>query len=109
MKNWRKLTWFILIVQALFVVWIISAGGSASSNCDGLVGSDLDACQVGTAIGAGLGIGIIIFLWAFIDIILGLIWVVTNRGQRDCPTCGKAVKKGHTKCASCGHDFAKTA
>lgn len=109
MKNWRKMTWFILVVQVLFIIWIVAGTSSAASNCDGLVGTDLDVCQAGTAIGAGIGMGIIIFLWAFVDIILGLIWLVTNRGQRDCPTCGKAVKKGLTKCASCGYDYVKTA
>ena len=107
MKNWRKLTWFILAVQVLFVIWIVSGLNSASSSCDGLTGSDLDLCQAGTAIGAGIGVGLVIFLWAFVDIILGLIWLITNRGQRDCPQCGKAVKKGVTKCKNCNYDYVK--
>jgi hypothetical protein len=109
MRNWRKFTWFILIVQVLFVVWIISAGGAVSDSCEGLTGSDLEICQAGTAIGAGIGFTLILILWAIIDVILGVIWLITNRGQRDCPVCGKAVKKGKTKCASCGHDFAGAA
>jgi len=108
MRNWRKFTWFILVIQVIFVIWIIAGASSASSNCDGLVGDELDICQAGTAIGAGLGIGIIIFLWAFVDIILGLIWLITNRGQRDCPACDRAVKKGKTSCAKCGHSFVAT-
>lgn len=109
MRNWRKFTWFILVVQVLFLIWIIAGVGSASGNCAGEVGDALDACQAGTAIGASIGVGLIIFLWVFVDIILGLIWLVTNRGQRDCPTCGRAVKKGKTACAKCGHDFAAVA
>lgn len=109
MRNWRKLTWFILIVQALFLIWIIAGVGSAASNCDGEIGDALELCQAGTAVGAGIGVGIIIFFWAFVDVILGLIWVVTNRGQRDCPTCGRAVKKGKTACEKCGHNFAASA
>ena len=109
MKSWRKLTWFIMVIQVLFIVWIVAGTSSATSNCDGLIGSDLELCQAGTAIGAGIGIAFIIFLWAIVDIILGVIWLITNRGQRDCPTCGKAVKKGQTKCGSCGYDYQKTA
>ena len=108
MRNWRKFTWFILVVQVIFVIWIIAGASSASNNCDGLIGDDLDICQAGTAIGASLGIGIIIFLWAFVDIILGLVWLITNRGQRDCPACGRAVKKGKTSCTKCGHNFLAT-
>lgn len=108
MRNWRKFTWFILIVQVIFLIWIIAGTSSAANNCDGEVGDALELCQAGTAVGAGIGIGIIIFLWAFVDIILGLIWLITNRGQRDCPACGRAVKKGKTSCEKCGHSFIVT-
>jgi len=108
MRNWRKFTWFILAVQVLFLIWIITGLSGASSNCDGEVGDALEICEAATAIGAGIGVGIIIFLWAFLDIIFGVIWLVTNRGQRDCPACGRAVKKGKTSCVKCGHNFVAT-
>lgn len=106
MRNWRKFTWFILIVQALFLIWIIAGVGGASDNCDGEVGDALELCRAATAVGAGIGVGIIIFLWVFTDIVLGLVWLITNRGQRDCPVCAHSVKKGRTSCAKCGHNFA---
>lgn len=106
MRNWRKMTWFILIVQGLFVAWMISVTNSVSNSCVGLSGDDLSICQAGTAIGAGLGLGLIIVLWAASDVILGLVWLITNRKSRTCPTCGKDVKKGLTACKSCGYDFA---
>jgi len=105
MKNFRKMTWFILIIQVLFVIWIIVGTSSASGNCDGEMGDALAVCQAGTAIGTGIGIGLILFFWLVVDVILGLVWLITNRGQRDCPTCGRAVKKGQTQCRKCGHDF----
>ena len=107
MRNWRKMTWFILIVQVLFVIWIVGGASSAADSCTGLSGDDLDICQAGTAIGASIGIGFIIVLWAFVDIILGVIWLVTGRSSRSCPTCGRDVKKGVTVCKSCGYDFAR--
>ena len=108
MRSWRKLTWFILVLQVLFVYWIVAGTASVvNESCVGLTGDDLAICEAGTAIGAGLGIGLIIFLWAAVDIILGIIWLVTNRKTRSCPTCGKDVKKGLTACKGCGFDFAK--
>jgi hypothetical protein len=57
---------------------------------------------VGTAIGAGL----IIVLWALGDVILGVLWLVTNRKKtRPCPVCGSDVKKGVLSCRQCGYDF----
>ncbi|MFN2388384.1 MAG: zinc ribbon domain-containing protein [Actinomycetota bacterium] len=104
--QWRKMTWFIVIVNILFLVWVIGGAGSVADSCEGLTGSELDACQAGTAIGASIGIGLILVLWVVVDIILGILWLVTNRGQRDCPVCGKSVKRGQTTCKNCGYDFA---
>lgn len=109
MRNLRKLTWFILVVNALFLFWIIGGVGATSDNCAGLTGDDLDLCQAGTAIGAGIGVTFIIFLWMAVDIILGIIWLVTNKKGRDCPACGTTAKKGVTVCKQCGHDFAAAA
>jgi hypothetical protein len=96
----------ILIVNVLFLIWLVGGLASTSDSCAGLRGSELDACQAGTAIGASIGVGIILFLWVLVDIILGIIWLVTNRSRRACPVCGKDVKKGLTVCKNCGYDFA---
>lgn len=109
MKDWRKLTWFILIVQVIFVIWIIGGANSAASNCDDVPANELELCQAATAVGAGIGIALIIFLWIFVDVVLGLIWLVTNRKSRVCPACGSNAKKGQTTCKNCGHDFAAAA
>lgn len=109
MRGWRKMTWFILAVQILFLIWIIAGVNEASNNCVDEVGSAKDLCEAGTAVGASIGVGLIIFLWIFVDIVLGLIWLITNRGQRDCPACGHAVKKGNTECRKCGHSFVMNA
>jgi hypothetical protein len=105
MRGWRPLTWFILVVNVLFLIWMISLGGAAAENCDDVTRAEMDACEAGTAIGATLGAGLIIFLWVAADVILGIVWLVTNRGRRDCPVCGRPVKKGQTECKSCGYDF----
>jgi hypothetical protein len=108
MRNWRKLTWVILVVQGLFLYWIIAATSmTVSKSCEGLSGNDLSICQSGTAVGAGLAIGFLVFLWAAVDVILGIIWLITNRKSRSCPTCGRDVKKGLTVCKGCGFDFVK--
>ena len=108
MKNWRPFTWVILIINALFVFWIFGGVGSASNNCEGEFGDALSACQAGTAIGAGIGIFMILVLWVLVDIILLVIWLITRKKSRNCPACGKNVKEGLTVCKSCGHDFVRS-
>jgi len=103
--GWRPLTWVILAMNGLFLAWIIYAIHVASTNCNGQTGSLGQACQTGTAIGAGISVGIIVFFWVAVDVILGIIFLVTNRNQRSCPACGRGVKNGLTRCKSCGHAF----
>ena len=109
MRSWRKTTWLILFVQVIFIIWIIVGVASASDNCAGVDADYLDACQAGTAVGAGIGVGLIIVLWAMVDVILGVIWLVTGRNRRNCPACGRGAKQGITLCTGCGHDFARAA
>jgi hypothetical protein len=106
--SWRPLTWVVLGVQVLFVIWLILGINAASdSNCSN--SEYADACRAGEAIGTGIGIGLIILLWALVDVILGVVWMVTNKGKRTCPVCGRNVKKGLLVCTGCGFDFAAAA
>lgn len=107
MPKWRVFTWVILVINLLFLFWVISAGGSAANNCNGMTGQALNNCQAGTAVGATIGIGIIVVVWALVDVILGVLWLVTRpRGKRLCPACGTPAKTGVTVCTKCGHNFA---
>jgi len=101
------------ILNVLFLIWIISIGVEASGipdECKGLVGNELEICNSLYDLGSGLATGLVIFLWVAADVILGIVWLVTNRsGKRDCPSCGKSVKRGLTTCQNCNHDFASAA
>lgn len=105
MPKWRAFTWVILVINLLFLVWIIGGVAATSESCEGMTGQELDACEAGTAIGASIGVGIIVFLWFLVDGILGVIWLVTRPKGRPCPVCGTNVKEGVTVCPKCGHDF----
>jgi uncharacterized membrane protein YtjA (UPF0391 family) len=101
--RWRKMTWLFVIVNALFLVWII-VGVSDRPSKDCAPGDQLciDASDAGT----GIGVALIIFLWFIVFVVLSLIWFMTRPKRRVCPACGEDVKKGRTTCSKCGHDFA---
>lgn len=107
MKKIRPFSWVIVIINAFFLYAVFGGMAESAKNCDGLSGDELDLCQGATAVGAGIGIFIILFFWVMIDLILFIIWYVTNKNQRSCPTCGRKVKVGKIKCDKCGYEFAK--
>ncbi len=93
--RWRKMTWVFMIVNALFLVWIIAGvSDRASEDCPPGDQVCIDASDVGT----GIGVALIIVLWFFVFIVLSLIWFMTRRKGRVCPVCGEDVKKGRTTC-----------
>ena len=71
--------WVFLAIQAVFLIWIISGVSGASDNCAGEAGSALEACQAGTAVGAGIGVFMIVLLWALVDIILGITYLIVRK------------------------------
>ena len=103
--HWRKMTWVVLGFNVLMVIWIVAGAASATHNpqCAHTAVLGAKACQNAANAGAGIGVGLLIGLWAFGDVILGVLWMVT-RG-RSCPACGRGVRRGVTSCSKCGHDF----
>jgi hypothetical protein len=105
MPKWRPFTWVIVIINVLFLVWIVAGVAGLADECADEVGDLQEACEAGTAVGATIGVGIIIGLWAFVDVILGVLWLVTKPKTRPCPVCANDVKKGDVTCRRCSYDF----
>jgi hypothetical protein len=103
----RKTSWAIIIWTLVLALWIVA--GIAGNDCasetgDGVISDQAaeDACAVGT----GIGVAAIFFLWFIGFIVLSIVWLLTkNRNKRDCPVCGRSVKRGVVRCGSCGYDF----
>jgi hypothetical protein len=103
---WRIMTYVVLLFNLIMLIWVIAGAASGSgqpSDCGTL---DAQTCNDAQNVGTAIGVGLLIGLWVAGDIILGILWLVTNRKKsRDCPVCGRDVKKGLTVCRSCGYDF----
>jgi len=74
--------WVFGAVNVLFAVWLVNSLATTPDTCDGLSGEMLQACQDGTAIGTGLGVMMILFLWAVTDGILLMLRLVFRRKDR---------------------------
>jgi len=74
--------WIFGAINALFLIWLIDSLTATADSCEGLSGEMLKACQDGTAIGAGLAVMMIFFLWAATDGILLMLRLVFRRKGR---------------------------
>lgn len=74
-KKRRVFLWVFLAVQALFLVWLVTglASSGDTGNCGSLSQSD---CEAAAAVGTGIGVMLIVGVWAVVDFFLALIYGV---------------------------------
>lgn len=73
--------WVFLLVQVLFIVWIISAVGSAdsTSNCGTL---DKQTCKDASNVGTGIGVFLIFIFWMIVDFLLAVGYGIYRLAKR---------------------------
>ena len=103
--RWRAFTWVIIVLNVLFLIWLITALVGGPDSCSGESGLSKDVCETLATVGASVGVALIVSAWTFADVILGVLWLVTPPGGRPCAVCGSRVKEGVTVCPACGFDF----
>ena len=84
-KRRRVYLWLFLAVQLLFLIWVITGASTASGtpeDCRSLTGDDLKPCEDASEVGTTIGVGLIIGLWAAVDVILGFTYVVYRLASR---------------------------
>jgi hypothetical protein len=78
-KKRHVFLWFFLTLQVLFIIWLVS--GSITANHD-VAACTTDACTTGAEAGSGIGIGIILFVWVAVDIIVGGTYGIYRLARR---------------------------
>ncbi|MGX7666062.1 hypothetical protein [Flavobacterium pedocola] len=64
-----------IVFNLLMLLWFITGVGSAAQTVDGAAS---EAEQAGAAIGTGIGAMLIITIWVFGDLILGIMTLLTR-------------------------------
>jgi hypothetical protein len=105
LPGWRKFTYVILAFNVLMLVWVIAGIASSSGNATDCGSLSQETCNAAEDVGTGIAVFGVVVLWALVDVILGVVWMVTRGSKRACPVCGNSVKKGMVVCPSCGFDY----
>lgn len=84
-KRRRIFLWLFLAVQVLFLVWVVmgtASGSGTSDECRGLTGDDLKLCDDAGDVGTAIGVGLVIALWAAVDVVLGFTYLIYRLAGR---------------------------
>lgn len=80
-KKRRVFTWVIVGINLIFLIWMIAGVSAATStpmNCGTM---DQRTCEAAQGIGTTIGAGLVIMLWVAVDVILGILWLVTRKRE----------------------------
>lgn len=72
----KLVKWVFIGFNILMLIWMVSAGAAVSDVSTHAVN---DAQRAGTAIGAGIGMTLILLVWGLGDVILGMFVLFTRR------------------------------
>lgn len=81
-KKRRIFLWFFLVIQALFLIWIIAGLGSSSGDATDCGSLSQEACNDAEAVGTGIGVILIIVLWMMVDFLLAVGYVIYRLAKR---------------------------
>ena len=88
-KKKRIFLWVFLLVQAIFIYWIVAGTASADlPDCTALTGSAYDDCNLeATAggIGTGIGVMLVVGVWMVVDFLLAVGYGVYRLAKRPEP------------------------
>ena len=81
-KKRRVFLWVFLLVQLLFIIWIIagvSSGAGTPEDCEGL---SEETCNAAADVGTSIGVALIIGVWVVVDFLLAVIYGVYRLATR---------------------------
>ena len=71
----KLIKWTFIGFNILMLIWVISGIGASS---EGIESASSEAGEAGAAIGAGIGLAMIITVWAIGDVILGIMTLLSR-------------------------------
>lgn len=82
-KKRRVFLWVFLAIQVLFLIMVITGGSSNSDpDCTGYTAEQCKSLDDAGDAGTAIGVGLLIALWAAVDVILGVTYGIYRLAKR---------------------------
>ncbi|MER5307563.1 hypothetical protein ABT034_07215 [Streptomyces sp. NPDC002773] len=81
-KKARVFLWVFLAIQVLFLLWAILGASSGAGTPDDCGTLDQKTCNDAESAGTAIGVGLLILLWAAVDVILGVSYAIYRLAKR---------------------------
>ncbi len=81
-KKHRIFLWVFLVIQAIFLVWIITAIARSSGDATDCGTLTQQECNDAKDVGTGIGVFGIVIFWLIIDFLLGVTYVIYRLAKR---------------------------
>jgi ABC-type Fe3+ transport system permease subunit len=81
-KKRRIFMWTFLVIQAVFLLWIILGVRSGAGTPDDCGTLSKVSCNEAENTGTAIAVGLIVALWAAVDIILGISYAIYRIARR---------------------------
>lgn len=81
-KKKRIFLWVFLVIQLLFIIWIIGGVGTTSGDATDCGGLDQETCDTAEDVGASIGVFFIILFWMMVDFLLAVGYGIYRLAKR---------------------------
>jgi len=81
-KKPRIFLWVFLVVQVLFIIWIVVGVSGNSSDAIDCGTLSQQACNDVRDVGTGIGVFIIVVVWIIVDFLMGLVYGIYRLAKR---------------------------
>ena len=74
--------WIFMLVQLLFIVWIIAGIAGAGGTPDDCGSLDSETCNDAEDIGTGIGVFLVFIFWVIVDFLLAVCYGIYRLAKR---------------------------
>lgn len=82
-KKKRVFLWVFMVVQVLFIIWIVAGISGGSGTPDDCGSLDAELCNDASDVGTGIGVFLVFVFWVIVDFLLAVTYGIYRLAKRN--------------------------